>query len=155
MYAGRVVEYGSVHDIFNNPLHPYTQGLFKSMPRLGEEKHRLDVIPGNVPNPANFPSGCPFHPRCSATMEQAKQAKVEDTIEVNVEGDHDTHHVMQTCVHHDPPLLEVSSKHWVACHFAQGYSSGKETVPDVAYRKEGVGVVKSAVQSGSSDTAPP
>lgn len=135
MYAGRVVEYGTVHDIFSNPLHPYTQGLFRSMPRLGEEKHRLDVIPGNVPNPANFPSGCPFHPRCSATVAKAKDANVNETIEVAVEGDIEKHNVMETCVHHDPPLLEVAPKHWVACHFAPGYSSGKETVPDIAYRR--------------------
>jgi len=64
MYASRLVEHGTAGQIFKNPLHPYTQGLLRSLPRLGFEGSRLEVIPGTVPNPLEFPSGCKFHPRC-------------------------------------------------------------------------------------------
>ena len=64
MYAGQVVEYGDVRSTFRHPLHPYTAGLQASLPKLGTTEDRLRVIPGSVPNPANFPVGCRFHPRC-------------------------------------------------------------------------------------------
>ncbi len=64
MYAGKIVEYGDTRQIFGEPRHPYTQGLLASIPTLGREVERLQVIPGNVPNPTQFPSGCKFHPRC-------------------------------------------------------------------------------------------
>jgi oligopeptide/dipeptide ABC transporter ATP-binding protein len=64
MYAGRVVEYCDVRAAFRLPLHPYTAGLQASLPKLGETHDRLRVIPGSVPNPAKFPIGCRFHPRC-------------------------------------------------------------------------------------------
>jgi len=65
MYGGKIVESAETHALFNHPLHPYTQALLKSIPRLGEKNRRLLVIPGEVPNPLAFPSGCRFHPRCS------------------------------------------------------------------------------------------
>jgi peptide/nickel transport system ATP-binding protein len=64
MYAGRIVEYCDVRSAFRKPLHPYTAGLQASLPKLGATQDRLRVIPGSVPNPANFPVGCRFHPRC-------------------------------------------------------------------------------------------
>ncbi|KAF0244195.1 MAG: peptide/nickel transport system ATP-binding [Planctomycetota bacterium] len=64
MYAGKVVEYAPVADLFANPLHPYTVGLFKSKPRMGERREFLEAIEGSVPNPLHFPTGCRFHPRC-------------------------------------------------------------------------------------------
>jgi oligopeptide/dipeptide ABC transporter ATP-binding protein len=64
MYAGRVVEEADVVPLFGRPLHPYTQGLLRSIPRLDEDRERLDVIPGVVPNPLDFPEGCRFHNRC-------------------------------------------------------------------------------------------
>jgi len=64
MYASRIMEKSPVGPIFENPLHPYTKGLLKSLPRLGKKKDRLDVIPGSVPDPLHFPAGCKFHPRC-------------------------------------------------------------------------------------------
>ena len=65
MYAGRVVERGSVDDIFYNPLHPYTQGLLKSIPVLGRTvQTTLPSIPGTVPHPLALPMGCSFQPRC-------------------------------------------------------------------------------------------
>ncbi|MCC7147246.1 MAG: ABC transporter ATP-binding protein [Phycisphaeraceae bacterium] len=109
MYAGRVVEYGSVVDVFRNPLHPYTRGLFASMPVIGQEKERLQTIPGNVPNPADFPPGCPFHPRCDSVRGDAQ------------------------CSHTDPQLLEVLSNHWVACWHAERFDKGAATCPDVPY----------------------
>ena len=64
MYAGKVVEYCDVRSAFRKPLHPYTAGLQASLPKLGATQDRLRVIPGTVPNPARFPPGCRFHPRC-------------------------------------------------------------------------------------------
>src|SRR3954454_408086 len=67
MYASRVVEYAPVEEIFDRPLHPYTQGLLKSVPKLGAHSQRLVSIPGAVPNPARFPTVCKFHTRCPRT----------------------------------------------------------------------------------------
>jgi peptide/nickel transport system ATP-binding protein len=64
MYAGQVAEYCDTRAIFRRPLHPYTAGLQASLPKLGVKQEALRVIPGNVPNPAHFPVGCRFHPRC-------------------------------------------------------------------------------------------
>lgn len=64
VYAGRVVEEAEVKNLLKNPLHPYTQGLLASIPRLDSGKKRLHVIEGNVPVPGKYPTGCPFHPRC-------------------------------------------------------------------------------------------
>ena len=65
MYGGRVMEQGPVQDIFDAPAHPYTQALLQSMPGRAGGRQRLTEIPGASPNPANPPSGCPFHPRCT------------------------------------------------------------------------------------------
>lgn len=65
MYAGQIVEESSVEELFRNPLHPYTEGLLKSIPRIGKSKNeKLNVIKGMVPNPRNMPTGCRFNPRC-------------------------------------------------------------------------------------------
>ena len=66
MYAGEIVEEGSVRDLFKKPLHPYTEGLMKSIPRLDmKQSGRLHVIKGMVPHPLNMPKGCRFSPRCT------------------------------------------------------------------------------------------
>jgi oligopeptide/dipeptide ABC transporter ATP-binding protein len=72
MYAGRVVEEASVRELFDNPLHPYTQGLMESLPRLetGKARRRLRAIPGLVPNLLQLPTGCKFAPRCPKVVEQ-------------------------------------------------------------------------------------
>jgi oligopeptide/dipeptide ABC transporter ATP-binding protein len=70
MYAGQVVEYCDVRSAFRRPLHPYTAGLQASLPKLGARQDELRVIPGNVPNPARFPRGCRFHPRCPVMQER-------------------------------------------------------------------------------------
>ncbi len=68
MYAGKVVEEASVHDIFNNPLHPYTQGLIQSVPRMNDTRERLYSIPGNVPILSSHMEGCRFTARCPYAM---------------------------------------------------------------------------------------
>ncbi len=68
MYAGRVVERADTRSLFRAPAHPYTQGLLRAVPRVDAVNDRLHQIAGTVPGPANFPSGCRFHPRCPAAM---------------------------------------------------------------------------------------
>ena len=91
MYASGVVERGGVEAIFAEPLHPYTQGLLRSLPRLGREKNRLEVIPGVVPDPLHFPTGCKFHPRCCYCRES------------------------EVCRTQEPPLEKIEPGRWVAC----------------------------------------
>jgi peptide/nickel transport system ATP-binding protein len=93
MYAGKIVEQAVVNELFERPLHPYTQGLFRSLPNLAEKKATLEAIPGAVPSPLDFPSGCHFRTRCPLAQELCKE---------------------------EPPLRELSPKHFVACHFAKG-----------------------------------
>lgn len=73
MYAGRIVEQGSVYQIFDTPLHPYTQALLNSVPNIGKNLERLAVIPGTVPPLTEFPTGCRFAPRCDHAMEECKR----------------------------------------------------------------------------------
>jgi oligopeptide/dipeptide ABC transporter ATP-binding protein len=73
MYGGQIVEYADVRAAFRRPLHPYNAGLQSSLPKLGEVVDRLRVIPGTVPNPARFPVGCRFHPRCPVMIEKCLQ----------------------------------------------------------------------------------
>jgi oligopeptide/dipeptide ABC transporter ATP-binding protein len=72
MYAGKVVEYADVDTLFAEPRHPYTIGLFHARPRLGTHKTRLDTIPGEVPNPLEFPQGCKFNPRCPYAFDKCR-----------------------------------------------------------------------------------
>ncbi|RKY09431.1 MAG: ABC transporter ATP-binding protein [Planctomycetota bacterium] len=97
MYASRVVETATAAELFEKPLHPYTQGLLKSLPRLGEKKDRLNVIGGSVPNPLDFPTGCKFHPRCPLGCEDKR------------------------CRSQEPPLREQAAGRQVACWYANGY----------------------------------
>jgi oligopeptide/dipeptide ABC transporter ATP-binding protein len=68
MYAGRAMEYGDVRSIFADPLHPYTEGLLRSIPKMDESLHRLRIIDGVVPSPFKLPSGCKFCTRCEYVM---------------------------------------------------------------------------------------
>jgi peptide/nickel transport system ATP-binding protein len=69
MYAGEIIESGAIEDIFENPKHPYTHGLFGSIPNLDEDTDRLKPIKGLMPDPTNLPKGCKFHPRCPNARE--------------------------------------------------------------------------------------
>ncbi|SMG15255.1 peptide/nickel transport system ATP-binding protein [Dethiosulfovibrio salsuginis] len=89
MYAGKVVEYASTEALFNRPAHPYTEGLFNSIPDLTEDEDELKVIKGLMPDPTDIPSGCSFHPRCPYAVE--------------------------TCSQEVPEMVEIEPGHFVAC----------------------------------------
>jgi oligopeptide/dipeptide ABC transporter ATP-binding protein len=111
MYASRVVETATVEELFDKPQHPYTEALFRSIPRLGGAVDRLQTIPGTVPNPARFPQGCKFHPRCH-----------------RMQGD-------KKCVDVEPALREVTSGHWAACHHIPGFETAPLTVPALNHKR--------------------
>ena len=75
LYAGKVVEYGSVKEIFNNPRHPYTRGLLNSIPPLEEDVDELNTIEGTVPGPGQMPAGCRFSPRCPLASERCSSCQ--------------------------------------------------------------------------------
>jgi oligopeptide/dipeptide ABC transporter ATP-binding protein len=130
MYASRIAEFARVEDLFDKPQHPYTEGLFRSVPKLGQEKARLETIAGAVPNPARFPQGCKFHPRCP-----------------RMNGD-------PTCASVEPPLREVEPGHWAACHHVAGFAAAPVTLPRLDHRRtvtaEVVEVERLAVASGAA-----
>jgi len=96
MYLGRVIEAADVVSIFYKPKHPYTQALLRSIPLLGQKEAigRLSAIKGNVPDPYNIPSGCPFHPRCPF-------------------NDRDR------CMKEVPTLREIEPGQYASCHYAE------------------------------------
>lgn len=77
MYAGETVESADVRSIFREPLHPYTVGLLKSLPKINEERDKLYNIKGAVPSPKNYPLGCRFSPRCERAAEKCRSQKPE------------------------------------------------------------------------------
>ena len=79
MYAGRIVECGSKWDVFEDPKHPYTLGLFGSLPSMNGDQERLTPIPGLPPDPARLPKGCAFAPRCPRATEECREAHAELT----------------------------------------------------------------------------
>ena len=89
VYAGEVIEYGTVDDIFDHPTHPYTVGLFGSLIDLDEDVDRLSPVPGLMPDPTDLPQGCKFAPRCP--------------------------HCTERCQAQNPPEVEISSGHMVKC----------------------------------------
>ena len=101
MYAGRVIEKGTVSEIFHNPMHPYTIGLQKSKPTLESDSDKLFNIPGNVPNPINMPNHCYFKERCSKCIGK--------------------------CSSEYPGMVQVSPTHFVACHL---YNDKEENAND-------------------------
>jgi len=74
MYAGRIVEYATVFDVFDHPLHPYTQALFRSIPGIAGHRARLEAIPGQVPDLLRLPSGCAFRDRCPRAIDECAAA---------------------------------------------------------------------------------
>jgi len=97
MYAGKIVEQCSVYDLFSDPLHPYSKGLIDSVPILGNIKHRLEVIPGNVPDLIGLPAGCAFADRCQARLD----------------------HQLKKCTETMPDLVEFKPGHQVRCWLYQ------------------------------------
>ena len=89
MYAGAIIEYGSVKEVFTNPMHPYTKGLLGAIPTLDDQKERLVAIPGEVANPYHLPKGCSFNPRC-----ECKNAD---------------------CAKEIPPMIKINESHYVSC----------------------------------------
>lgn len=76
MYLGKLVEVGSAEDVYNEPLHPYTQALFGAIPMpVVEEKRELKILEGNVPSPVNPPSGCRFHTRCPIAQKMCQETE--------------------------------------------------------------------------------
>ncbi len=80
MYAGQIVEFGTVEQIYNNPLHPYTRGLIESVPRLDRHDDDLHAIPGNPPNLLALPAGCSFRDRCTRAFDACVDAPPLDTL---------------------------------------------------------------------------
>lgn len=78
MYAGRIVEKGTLEEVFEHTLHPYTEGLFNAIPSIGHRKSRLQSIPGLMPDPSDLPQGCAFAPRCSYATEVCLQQVPKD-----------------------------------------------------------------------------
>ena len=134
MYASRVVEFATVEEIFDRPEHPYTQGLLRSVPKLGAPEGRLESIPGAVPNPARFPAGCKFHPRCPLTRQAALRVPIEQTIEVQTTEER--FRVLTTCATMEPDLREVRPAHWGACHLIEKFERSKVSLPVLDHRRE-------------------
>jgi peptide/nickel transport system ATP-binding protein/oligopeptide transport system ATP-binding protein len=134
MYASRVVEFATVEDLFDHPKHPYTEGLFRSVPKLGDESTRLSTIPGNVPNPANFPVGCKFHTRCPKARELAAKAPGDQIMQISISGE--SARVMRSCYETEPTLRQVEPGHWAACHFVENYASATVATPRSNHRRE-------------------
>lgn len=74
LYAGNIVEYGAMEDVFDDPRHPYTRALFDATPTLDGEKHKLNIIKGFSPDPIHLPEGCAFHPRCKEVCDKCSAA---------------------------------------------------------------------------------
>jgi oligopeptide/dipeptide ABC transporter ATP-binding protein len=86
MYAGRIVEYTSAKELYNNPKHPYTIGLLNSLPRLDMDQDELTTIPGTVPSPFNMPKGCSFAPRCAHAKPMCHESVPDlQTLDKNTE----------------------------------------------------------------------
>ena len=89
MYAGKIVERAPAKQLFSHPVHPYTRGLLRAVPRIANRGRRLEFIPGGVPDASSLPEGCAFHPRCTMARE--------------------------SCRSEVPPLKEVGTDHTAAC----------------------------------------
>jgi len=97
MYVGKIMEVGQADEIYQGPRHPYTEALMSAVPVIDPDvKPERILLQGDVPNPANAPSGCTFHPRC-------RYAK-------------------KICSQEEPPLEDIGDEHYVACHFADDFS---------------------------------
>jgi oligopeptide/dipeptide ABC transporter ATP-binding protein len=114
MYAGHIVEQAEVQALFDQSLHPYTQGLIASIPIPGEEKDRLETIPGTVPNLVDLPNGCRFAPRC--------QARVEFGLDI--------------CSEREPDLIDLPDGHAVRCYLYQSFEEHRAPLADRVHSAE-------------------
>jgi len=105
MYAGKIVEHAEAKELFARPSHPYTLGLFNSLPSKGKRGQKLAVISGSVPSPLEFPTACRFNPRCPFAVDR--------------------------CRAEEPPLGDVSQGHRSACFFAGDVQSGQKKWPAI------------------------
>lgn len=128
MYAGRIVEFADVYELFSNPLHPYTRGLLGCVPQLGHEHELLATIPGSVPAPRDWPRGCRFEPRCTYCQDAARAA----------------------CQATLPLLRQVGPAHWVATFSAPGYATAAETLPELAFRRNKVPMMPAGPAAGAA-----
>jgi oligopeptide/dipeptide ABC transporter ATP-binding protein len=118
MYAGRIVEHGSVSEVLTCPLHPYTQGLLRCTPRLSQRAKHLPIILGAVPDPMKPPSGCRFHPRCALTAERAgrvPRAAMPVKSELGAVALRRCVEVIEEEPSGEPVLRELKPGHFVAC----------------------------------------
>ena len=102
MYLGKIMELADQQELYNNPLHPYTQALLSAVPvpdPVVEEKRQRVILTGDVPNPANPPKGCPFNTRCPLAQE--------------------------VCRTQDPEWRQLRPDHWVYCHRADEIVAGR------------------------------
>lgn len=100
VYAGEIVEFGTLQEIFEDRKHPYTEGLFDSIPDMDVDVRRLPVIKGLMPAPTNLPNGCKFHPRCP--------------------------HAMEICSKENPTACGITGSHIVKCHLFNKPAEEKE-----------------------------
>lgn len=97
MYVGKIMEVGEAEEVYQRPRHPYTEALMSAVPVIDPDvKPERILLQGDVPNPANAPSGCTFHPRCQ--------------------------YAKKICSQEEPPLEDIGDEHYVACHFADDFS---------------------------------
>ncbi|MCO6439167.1 MAG: ABC transporter ATP-binding protein [Phycisphaerae bacterium] len=130
MYAGRIVESGPTAAVLGSPLHPYTAALLECLPRAEKSTGPLPVIPGNVPDPADFPPGCRFHPRCALTRDRAL-AGSRETIPLVTSGGAEPVMILRRCVEEfagetsgNPPLREIRPGRACACWEAESPGPG-------------------------------
>jgi oligopeptide/dipeptide ABC transporter ATP-binding protein len=136
MYASRIVETATVEDLFDHPQHPYTEGLFRAVPKLGARAARLETIAGTVPNPARFPGGCKFHPRCQRTRRLAETAPAEQVVRIGAAGTAGSVPVLRRCQQEEPEDREIQPQHWSACHQIPGYDEAPRTIAKLEHRRQ-------------------
>jgi oligopeptide/dipeptide ABC transporter ATP-binding protein len=142
MYASRIVEVATVEELFDHPRHPYAEALFHSVPKLGARAERLQTIPGTVPNPARFPTGCKFHTRCHRTRQLAQAhgppsvgfgSSIDPTVEITSAGER--FRVLSRCAMEEPDPREISRNHWAACHQIVEYDRSPLTDPMLQHHR--------------------
>ena len=106
MYAGKIVESGTLEDVFDHKRHPYTEGLFNSLPDVSDRKSELKPIRGLMPDPTNLPTGCPFHPRCD--------------------------YCMDCCSQQEPPKVWINDTHYTRCWLYQNTTENQLHSKEVA-----------------------